>query len=322
MSCVAGAQAHYFGKLRSRGDFVRSSGSGALLSSLDDWMSALLQLLAQDPGWHAVYDAAAPVSFAVLGTQRATGVAGHWVASRDAAGRRFPFVMAASFVVPDPLAFLAGSPLALGSLWCRLGAQARLAQDAPDFADVQPRLCSMPLEVELFREGSEAFMQLCTIDRFETILSGGGARFSLRQTMLALGLLLQPVLLHGAAGLEKGLLLPLPKDPMPRPQVIAWWMSLVTRFFRRTPVEIAYFITRRAEAHVLVIGFQGASAATLRSVIDGAACGEGNVSVTDAAWVEGCLDDEGLRRLSAALGQPGLSMAAASGLFSQIFLGE
>jgi type VI secretion system protein ImpM len=74
---------------------------------------------------------------------------------------------------------------------------------------------------------------------------------------------------------------------------------------------------------VLVMGFHGASPATLRSVIDSQLSASDNVDVTAAEWVEDWIgDDYGLRKLSNHLRDPSLSLAAAVDLFRETFLGE
>lgn len=323
----AAAQALYFGKLPSRGDFVRSSAGSALIHSIDQWMSRTLELLAEDTRWKIVYDAASPVHFAILGTQSNAGLVGHMVASQDASGRRFPFVLAASFEVDEPLQFLPYSPQALSPLWGRLDTQVRVAQQATDFAEVQEQLLG-PLDLErepgALRQSYKAFAQQLTIERLEAALTPpGAAPISFRQTALALGLLLQPVLSQGHADLNKGLLLPLPRDPMQLPHVLTMWVDLISRFFARTPAETAIFVTMHGAQPVLVMGFHGASPLTLRSVLDSEASRNDNVSVAEAEWVEDWIgSDYGLRKLSNHLRDPSLSLAAAVDMFRETFLGE
>ncbi|MEO8153487.1 MAG: type VI secretion system-associated protein TagF [Rhizobacter sp.] len=323
----ATAQALYFGKLPSRGDFVRSSAGSALIHSIDQWMSQTMELLAEEARWKIVYDAAAPVHFAILGAQSNAGLVGHMAASQDASGRRFPFVMAASFEVPDPLNFLPYSPQALSPLWGRFDAHVRQALQANDFAEVQEQLSAQPVELEVRNEVLRAsyknFAQLLTLERFEALVSPQSGPISFRQTVLALGLLLQPVLSQGHAELSKGLLLPLPRDPMQLPHVLTLWVDLVTRFFARTTAETAIFVTSHDVQPLLVMGFHGASPATLRSVIDPEACRADNVAVTEAEWVEDWIgSDYGLRKLSNHLRDPSLSLAAAVDMFRETFLGE
>ena len=321
------AQALYFGKLPSRGDFVRSSAGSALIHSIDQWMSQTMELLAEETRWKIVYDAAAPVHFAILGAQSNAGLVGHMAASQDASGRRFPFVMAASFEVPDPASFLPYSPQALSPLWGRLDAHVRQALKAEDFAQVQELLAAQPVELEVRTEvlyaGYKNFAQLLTLERFEAAVSAPGEPISFRQTVLALGLLLQPVLSQGHADLNKGLLLPLPRDPLHLPHVLTLWVDLVTRFFKRTPAETAILVTSHGDQPVLVLGFHGASPATLRSVIDPEVCRAENVAITEAEWVEDWIGtDYGLRKLSNHLRDPQLSVAAAVDMFRETFLGE
>ncbi|HEX3139924.1 MAG TPA: type VI secretion system-associated protein TagF [Rhizobacter sp.] len=321
------AQALYFGKLPSRGDFVRSSAGSALIHGIDQWMSQTMELLAEESRWKIVYDAAAPVHFAILGVQNRAGLVGHMAASQDASGRRFPFVMAASFEVADPAGFLPYSPQALSPLWGQLDGHVRQALQAEDFVQVQEQLTTQPVELELrnevLLESFRNFAQLVTLERFESMVSPPGEPISLRQTMLALGLLLQPVLSQGHADLSKGLLLPLPRDPMHLPHVLTLWVDLVTRFFKRTAAETAIFVTSHGEQPVLVLGFHGASPATLRSVIDPEVCRADNVAVTEAEWVEDWIgSDYGLRKLSNHLRDPHLSVASAVDMFRETFLGE
>jgi type VI secretion system protein ImpM len=235
--------------------------------------------------------------------------------------------MAASFEVPEPSEFLPYSPQALSPLWGRLDAQVRLALQAEDFAQVQDQLTAQPVEMELrtevLREGYKTFAQTLTLERFEAIVSPPGEAISFRQTALALGLLLQPVLSQGHAELSKGLVLPLPRDPMQLPHVLTLWVDLVTRFFVRTPAETALFVTSHGPQPLLVMGFHGASPATLRSAIDVDACRHNNVAVTQAEWVEDWIgNDYGLRKLSNHLRDPSLSLAAAVDMFRETFLGE
>ncbi len=322
------AQPLYFGKLPSRGDFVRSAAGSALIQSIDQWMSHTMELLAEDTRWKIVYDAAAPVHFAILGARSHAGLVGHMATSQDASGRRFPFVLAASFEVPDPADFLPYSPQALAPLWGRLDAHVRRAQQADDFVQVQEQLATDPVSLELrteaLRAGYRRFAESFTLERFEAAISPApSAMVSFRQTALALGLLLQPVLTQGHADMNKGLLLPLPRDPLHLQHTLTLWVDLVSRFFMRTPAETAILVTSHGARPLLVMGFHGASAATLRSVIDPDACRDNNVSVTQAEWVEDWIgSDYGLRKLSNQLRDPLLSLAAAADMFKETFLGE
>jgi len=95
MSVVTGhapTELMYFGKVPSRGDFVRSTHHPVFVDQLDRWQSQVMERLATDPRWKLVYDQAPPLSFAIIGSGNRVGLAGHWLPSGDTSGRRFPFV--------------------------------------------------------------------------------------------------------------------------------------------------------------------------------------------------------------------------------------
>ena len=134
---VACADLMYFGKLPCRGDFIRSSQHASLLDTLDRWQSQSMERLSQDPRWKLIYDAAPAMQFAVLGNKSSVGLAGTWLASQDASGRRFPFILSAAFDLPDPQGFVSISPIALNRLWAKLDQNTRLAYGASDLDLIQ-----------------------------------------------------------------------------------------------------------------------------------------------------------------------------------------
>jgi type VI secretion system protein ImpL len=224
MSSSTAVALAYFGKIPSRGDFVRSTHHAAVTQTLDRWLTQGVELMSEDPRWKEVYDQAAPVRFAFLGVNSRAVLAGHLVASADASGRRFPFTVAGTFESgaangsTSPLAFMARSPLVLARLWSRFDAIAKRAVAATEAAAVLAELNQMQLEVETSAQahdpGFADFLEMQTLGPLEAMLRQAGHELSLRQTLLALGLLLEPVPASGSSTLEKGLCLPPPSDPL------------------------------------------------------------------------------------------------------------
>ena len=317
----------YFGKLPSRGDFVRSSTGSALIRSLDAWMSQTMDLLAQDTRWKLIYDAAAPVHFAIIGPHTRAGLVGHLAVSQDTSGRRFPFVLAAALDMPKPASLIPYCPQGLVPIWTRFDLGVREAMASMDFGAIQKDLVARSVEVgrewKALQDSYDQFAREQTLASVESMLSQPDRPFSFRQTALALGLLLQPVLQRGATNPDKGIWLPLPSEPAHMAHAITLWVGLVARFFTKTSAEIALFVTSHRGLPVLVMGFHGASAATLRSVLDADACATDNIAVGDADWVEDWIGTEvPLRRLSNLLRDPQLSVATAARMFFDTFLGE
>ena len=96
----------YFGKVPSRGDFIKGSDNPALIKTLDDWLARAMDLLASDARWKLSYDALAPLHFAIIGPRRRHAIAGHIVASSDQSSRRFPFLMMSTLEVSEPAEFV------------------------------------------------------------------------------------------------------------------------------------------------------------------------------------------------------------------------
>lgn len=309
----------YFGKLPSRSDFVKASHDPSLLAALDQWLAGVMDALPANARWKAQYDALAPVHFAFLSPNRKHAVAGHLVASRDASGRRFPFMMMRALDVPDPAAFTRHCPLALAPLW---SCMAQAATDLVASSEPHPRLLELgDSEVALAAhcEGALAgFLDTGTIASLGTLLGRSDAR----QLILAVGVLLQPLLSNGDDELERALVLPLPASPSAVFPVAAFWLELVAPFAAVAGVELALFITRMEEGMVLAIGFTGADARTLAAVVDPVFAQEQLVTMDDAGWVDqpGATWIE-LRELSSYLEQPHTPLRLARDLYLQTFAG-
>jgi type VI secretion system protein ImpM len=326
----------YFGKLPSRGDFVRSANQAALTQTLDRWLTQGVEMMAEDPRWKETYDQAAPVHFAFLGVKSRAVLAGHLIASTDASGRRFPFIAASTFELGGPanhagapLAFMSRSPMVLARLWTRFEQAARQAVTAADAGSVLNDLNQTLVEVETTPQAYDAsfsdFLELQTIGGVETMLRQAGHTVSLRRSLLALGLLLRPVPASGQNALEKGLSLPLPTDPLYQPFVATLWIDLVARFLTRGDFEVVLFLPQANSAHAprLQIGFSGGSPAILQAALDQQVGTQVFVDLNAADWVEDqTQSDYGVKKLSSYLEQPQLSLQRALATFSEAFLGD
>lgn len=325
----APAEIVYFGKLPARGDFLRSGDNEGLTDRLDRWLTHGLELMARDARWKETYDQAAPASFAFLGVRSRAVVAGHLLASRDASGRRFPFVAAGRAEVDAPLPFMQCAPLALQPLWQHLHQACAAALDAADVVGPLNTLCQTALAVEAdpraLRTPQVQFLELQTIGSLQAQLREADPGVDLRRTLLALGLLLQPVPGSGASRLDKGVRLPLPAEPQQQSAVAALWLDLSARFLQRGDFEVAVFVPRAASAcpPSLALGFSGDSPALLQAVLDPAAGQELFLDLSAPEWVEDAAGhDQAVRKLSSYLQQPQLSLAQARATFNEAFLGE
>ncbi len=318
----------WFGKLPSRGDFVRSAHQASLIQTLDRWLSQGIELMSSQPRWKEVYDRGPKTHFAFLSVNNPRAIAGHLAASTDACGRRFPFVVAGAFDVAAPLAFIARAPMALKRPWARFEQATLKACAAEDAGSLFGELAATPIELDTSPAAYEAslrdFVELQSVASLEAMLRQAGHSIDVRRAVLALGLLLQPVLADGGHSLRRGLLLPLPADALYRPLVASFWLELVVPFLQRGDLEVALFLPERSApaAHCLAIGFNGDSAAHLNAVLDPDAGDEVFLDPTPADWVEEHVQqDYAVKKLSSYLQQPQLSLHQALSTFREAFLG-
>ncbi len=316
----------YFGKVPTRGDFIKATDNPNLINLVDDWLTRTMELLTTEPRWKIIYDNIAPIQFAILATRNQHALAGHLVANRDQADRRFPFVSLGTFQVAQPGELLPYMPLILGRLWSRLEIQTNQVMQAEDASDALQQLCTNDILLDFSALNHETalndFMAKHTLNALHDMLIAGGYHGNLRQIILALGLLLHPVMASGASRLDKSLVLPLPRDIQQRYLVAALWMQIISPFLLKADFELTILITRLDNRQVLIIGFDGASPRTLQATMDPSAGTGHHIGFEDTAWVENAIStDYRLERLSSYLTQPSLQLDTAASHFKEIFLG-
>jgi type VI secretion system protein ImpM len=308
----------YFGKIPACSDFVKVAHDIPVMGMLDDWLAQVMTRLPSDARWKINYDAMAPVSFAFVGPSRRHAVAGHLVASRDQSGRRFPFLMMRTLDVADPVAFVSRCPLAFDPLWSFFAQMAPEVVAALDPAAPLQAIADANVTLGEWDAALTGFLAAGTVSSLSALLGQGDAS----RLILALGLLLQPVMHSKPSELHKSLVLPLPEDPAARCAVAAFWLELVAPFLRRADFDLALFVTRLDAGPVLVVGFCGAAAETLRAIIDPLVGLEQQVSFADTGWIDEQLGiDIDVRALASYLDQPQLPLTLARELFLKTFIG-
>jgi type VI secretion system protein ImpM len=309
----------YFGKIPARSDFIKLAPDTELMSVLDEWLAEVMSRLPDDARWKRHYDALAPVNFAFVGPRRRHAIAGHIVASRDQSGRRFPFLMMRTLEVSDPAAFVSHCPLALDPLFSFFAATAPKVLGATDPTGPLQEIADNALALDEQCDAALAgFLATGTVGSLAALLG----RADVRELVLALGLLLQPVMHSGAADLEKSLVLPLPDNPAARASVAAFWMELIAPFLRQADLDLVLFVTELELRPVLVVGFCDACVASLHAIIDPLIGRDQQVSFADTGWVDDQVGvDIDVRALASYLDQPQLPLKLARELFLDTFIG-
>ncbi len=316
----------YFGKLPNRGDFLKNPANNhQLIASIDRWAGQALELLSRDVAWKQLYDLGRPLNFAIMGSRNRQVVAGHLLPSTDESGRRFPFAAAVSMEVPQPLAFISRSPLAFARLWARLERGARQAHDAADpltpLAELAENRANVNVLYESLNPAFQDFLEMQTLESMQRLLADAGKPVSVRRILFALGILLQPVMSAGSAGMGKGLVLPLPSDPMYRNLVACLWLDLLAGFLGRADFELLVLM-RHAGPAMLAVGFKGLKGSNLQAMFDPHTLESDYIDLYDPEWVDEHIHgDPGVRKLATYTENDGLSLRTARDTFRETFLG-
>jgi type VI secretion system protein ImpM len=328
MSSENAMPATCFGKIPSRGDFVRGTGQHQLITLLDRWVSRAMELLSEDSRWKNAYDGACAIDFLFAGSNSRISVVGHLRPSSDSSGRRFPLITAAMVERDDSLMFRCG-PNGLQQSYATL---ARIAESGTAGAEASQLLndldavnCAADFDSAINADPLGYFVRQTTLNDLADMLALANGSEALRRIILALGLLLRPVLGQGVVQIDKDLVLPLPVEECHRHHVAGLWLYLISAFLRRTAVELQLLIERRAEHPYLIVGFNGDSPTTLLSTLTPEIMAERRLLLIDPEWIDQQAEitsDYGLAKLSAYLAQPAITLEQAVTTFREVFLGE
>jgi len=326
---IAHQQLSYFGKLPSRGDFVKGHYNPQLLKALDQWVSQAMELLAEDPRWKAIYDNLPAMHFACVGSRTRLSVVGHLRPGTDSSSRRFPFLAAVPLEAEGALDFMVGAPMLLGPWWRRTAEAIATLATATELDDDLKRLESDSPRIDTafgassLRASYADFTRRHSLLRLEQMLAFDGHAVSVRRLILALGLLLQPVMGSGVNHLAKGLALPLPRDPVSQDRVATFWLELMAGFFARSDFELVLIVTPIDGRMRLVIGFDGLSPQGLHGVMHPQAYAERNIEIDNPEWVEDSVhSNHAMHKLVSYLDQPQLPLAIVLRAFRDVFIGE
>lgn len=317
----------YFGKISSRGDFVKSVAGTKVIALIDNWVAQGMEMLSAEPGWKTYYDAAGSIDFLFIATRKKHTICGTLIPSSDSSSRRFPFIAATLFEVEEGLAFLPFSPLLLERHVNHQRALIQHAAKTHDAADVLATLNEVPLETgtdfEKIALSYDQFLATTTLSSLESAVPNESERSTLRQMILAVGYLLQPVLTNYATPPQKGLSIPIPKDPTCTALIKAFWLDLICTFLSRAEFELSVFSCVHYGDAKLIITFNGAPPEIFSALFDDQAARKYLIDIEQSNWVdEHAEQDFATLKLASYLEHGDLFLNQLVETFRQAFSGQ
>lgn len=316
----------YFGKIASRGDFVKSTSGGNVIALFDNWVAQGMEMLITAPAWKSYYDNAGAIDFLLIATRKRHAISGCLLPSGDASSRRFPFIAATLFETAEPLTFLPISPLALERHLSHQRALVHHASRTHDAVETLKKLDDMPFEATpipaTLVDAYEQFLLNTSVTVLANTLSLEDGHASVRRLVLALGYLLQPILTNYASPPQKGVALPLPRDPVRMSHVKALWLDLIAVFLKRAEFELSVFSCIHYGKSKLIVTFNGTTPAVFHSLFEEQAAQEHLIDVAQSAWVEDYVSqDPAIFKLSSYLEHGDLNLRQLLDTFRQSFHG-
>ncbi|TCM66578.1 type VI secretion system protein ImpM [Acinetobacter calcoaceticus] len=310
----------YFGKNPAWGDFLKAKGQHDVIQMIDLWITQALELAMQHPDFDEAYQHLPTLDFFIANPKEELFLLANLIASHDRSGRRFPMILSHLLTVTHPAQHLAMAPLRYKSVLVELYKQNRRVYAVQDTEQLQAALANINSSINVYTDqemhGFFAEISLYTFAQMMKI-----SPEALAQSMLGLGLLLQPVLRYGTAGLNKILNMPMNNSNYCY-EIAAFWVHLISGFLSKQNTEVLIGILH-AESPLLLFGFQGADIRGLSDVFIQQMQGEHWVCLSENAWIDVHLEQNaGLAALEQTLSQGQIQLDQAIQLFNQTFIAE
>lgn len=141
--------------------------------------------------------------------------------------------------------------------------------------------------------------------------------------ILAIGYLLQPVLTNYATPPQKGLSIPIPRDPARIALIKAFWLDLISTFLPRAEFELSVFSCIHHGNSKLIMTFNGAPPEIFSALFDEQAAHLHLIDIGQSSWVEEyALQDLATLKLSSYLEHGDLYLHQLVETFRQAFAGH
>ncbi|ALH95841.1 type VI secretion system-associated protein TagF [Acinetobacter equi] len=307
----------YYGKTPCHGDFLKSKGQSALIQLFDQWISEALEQAMKSPDFQDRYSTSSAFDFFITNPQESMFVIANLIPSQDYSNRHFPMLLGYILDIDKPLENLLFAPSRYKSVLINLLLKNKAIYQLSSTDKLLEKLDELQTEITVpSLIESKSIFDNHTMYSFAKLMDI--SVFELAQSMIGLGLLLQPISEKGVQQLNK--VLTIPMNERYRTEIATFWVNLIGSFLSKHHVEVLMGIIHSPKPK-LIFGFQGAAITTLRDIFLQDYENDHWVQMTQSQWVDEYLQENAsLAWLEQTLCERQLSLNQGIRLFRQYFI--
>lgn len=322
----------YFGKLPSRGDFVRARANINETNIVDQWVSQALttsgpilqeSALEQTDSENSSSEKTAVLNFSHIDTAANQIITGVMLPSHDSSDRSYPLIGFVMLHLDKPKSWMNYLPIKSLGLWEGIYEVLTMAKAQTDNVKATEYLndCLLAIDKNASTHYYD-FINTTTLQDMAVLM--GINKLQLVQQIIATGLLFLPTYTKGFNSLNKSICWTLTTDKASAIHMATFWHDLIHGFYQPHQLYLNTYLYRTSEHYRLILNFTKPSGHLLSQLSSGEDTYPDDwVSIADSGWTQGYIDEDiGLTRFNKLLLQDDLYLYDTRQLFKQIFLAQ